>query len=329
MNFRRVALFLIPVVALGIVARVVRMKQPAIWNLPSGTKVMLAPNGSRLVCDPHGFTSVSIWDVPLRREIARIPFRRGYTDHVSVQAISADGRSVALWRVSGGARSPFQQALDVWDVSVSPPRLRWRKPQNGEWSSIVFVDEDLRVLQGSVIKTFDERGKLKSSTTLIGLKPDDILNPAAFSPDGSLLVDGTNLRVFDARNGKLVRRLKNSSADQFFTDFSFAPDNNFLLAIPSALASFAAPTRVVWNLQNGQPKTQQSQTTEFWTARGHNRIRFDGRVENVETRQKLTGISLPTRGKPVSNIQISRDDKVVIVQTPDGKVWIQQPSRWF
>lgn len=326
MKLRRFFALVIPVVALGIGARVMRMRQPDVWK-PNAPTPLLSADGSRLVTISSSTTeeSLRVWNVPERREM-QVPSSGDKSRHFwKMLAVSPDGRDAALLAVQLSS-SKMSFWLEEWDISRDPMRLKWRMPV-GDRTVATFASGRLVTFQDSVVKTYDARGKIVSKVKLAGFSPNQVLTSKALSPDGSLIVDGTNLILYDAHSGQVLRQLSKTHPD-FNTDsydFSFAPDHRFLMAED---ASGASPVRMLWNVKDGRIEQKDFRVDGFWTAQGHDQVQRDGRVEDVATRRKIATIPLPISGASVTDIQTSVDSQVIVVQRNDGSVWIQNP-RWF
>lgn len=179
--------------------------------------IVFPPEGDRLITRCESFPHLSVWDIPTRREIAKLPL--GSAGGVRWMRFSADGKAlfVGTYRVGAGG-------LIVWDTGTWKVRSSFEVP--GGYPSAISADgTTFAAIDSSGTVTLWEVPSGRRIKTFRGSGPPFAARPLpsepTFSPDGNWLAAGSYL--WNLRTGA-VRKLPGGALD-------FTPDSRSLVVV--------------------------------------------------------------------------------------------------
>jgi WD40 repeat protein/serine/threonine protein kinase len=206
--------------------------------------VAFSPDGKRLV-SPSFDKTVKLWDLESGQAIKTF---EGHTGQVESVAFSPDGKRLVM-------ASKDEKVIRQWDMT-DVKEIRTLKGHKFYVDSLAFGSDGNRLASaGSTLLAGDEgylgEVKLWDTASLQQVRPLTLkghtapVRSVAFSPDGKLLASGAgesrlgpsgfgrpsgedNVILWDAVNGKEVRRFKITGPEGDISSLAFSPDGKLL-----------------------------------------------------------------------------------------------------
>jgi WD40 repeat protein len=192
----------------------------------------------------------------------RLALQIGHSDRISCLAFSPDGKTVA----SGS----WDQTIKLWDVATGALKLTLKPGKGRSYpiSAIAFSPDGKTLasagyLEGSNhrraysdLRLWDAASGLPKKD-IVNAQPDSMISSVAFSPDGQSIAatGGTGhvatqvfhgvTRIWNVKNGVLLRSLKSEDVMDSYSTSVFSPDSQTL--------AVGGETRLrLWDLRSGK-----------------------------------------------------------------------------
>lgn len=210
--------------------------------LIAGELLGFTPDGQRLLCMGSD-RAAGIWDISSGTCLRRISLSQGSIESGSC-ALSADGRTLAVWCRHEGIRWPGAPSIDVWDISTSKRTRRIPMLDLGP-QVITFAPDGKRLASagGEAIHIWEVETGQECLRIPTGPRMVQYL---AISRDGRLLAGPGRLAIhlWDLATGRPV--LQREAHDDRVSVVRFAPNGKTILtSSPRSIRS--------WRRDDGSP----------------------------------------------------------------------------
>lgn len=190
-----------------------------------------SPDGRKMVT-ASGDRTARVWDVETGKELSRFAPSVG---SLTWAIFAPDGRHVL-----GGGTGDFMR---LWDSETNQEVRQYKGLVGGSFGGDISAD-------GKFVVTADDGGaKLYDMQTgeLVREFKSVPLSPAIFSPDGKMIVTGTQEKVADVWEVATGKNLRHFSFDAAVPWVDFSPDSESVLTVSGNIAQ-------IWDVQSGKEK---------------------------------------------------------------------------
>jgi WD40 repeat protein len=295
--------------------------------------VAFSPDGTKIVTASVDKTA-RIWEAESGRELRKL---EGHTDEIFSAFFSPDGKSVVtasadrtarIFNVESGKTLKVFRARDGYTFLSPFSVVRFASFSPDGKEIVVALEKTARIWN---VETKEERLQLKGHTDISppGVRQSYWIASAVFSPDGQTIATAgfadTFVRIWDAKSGKELRRLKDTFSP--ITSAFFSPDGKQIVASSYAgvrvwdavsskvLQEFSVLKRKSFYFAEFSPDgakiaTSGNSAVQVWDAKSEEELK------------KLEGYS-----GNVQSVAFSPDGKRIVAPCLDGTVkiwWLEQ-----
>jgi WD40 repeat protein len=291
--------------------------RPCFEGLSDSVVPHITPDGRRAVLVHRGGL-IRVWDFEQGAEIARFTGHTG-TDLLMV-LISHDGNSV--YSVGGGEAC-------YWDAATGAER--WRiKGRQGLTRVAAFSPDDRSLIVLPAFRNFPRARLIDTRSGRLAEFPMEgqttIVNPLAFSPDGSLVASGgSRPALWDVPSGR--EKGRHSAHSDLITSVAFTGDGASVVSSSSDLPAFAWGVKENrgWSLFEGHATPVAAFAV---SADGDRLVTGGGRDESACVWDTATGRLLQRffgHGAPVTAVALSANGSLALTGGGGGRPTLGRP----